>query len=421
MSRLGALVRRESRYLTLKQPPEAFWGSSYVSNRSSSGASVTEDTAIRHGDVYACVRVLADAAGSLPLIVYRRTAEGRTREPSHPVARLLANPAPGLLTRGLLVATIITHLNLYGNAFLLKRRSQGQLVPDWLGFIDPARIEIGISQREPFYNVAQAGDLLDGKRLTRDEVLHIKTNVTLDGVIGIPPITAKETLGLGMTLSEFAGTWFANGSTPSGVINVAGTLTNEAAETLRSRWEARHGGSRRGGTAVLEQGTTFQPITMSMLDAQFLEQRRMSATEIARIFRVPPWMIGADSGDPMTYSNVESQQLSFVTHSLRPWLVLIEDHLKADPDFFADDGELYPEFLLDALLRADSATRAAVYTQALAGKPWMTRNEVRERENLDHLESGDELDAALPTDPAAPTPPADAARSLFLNGAVAHG
>jgi len=132
---------------------------------------------------------------------------------------------------------------------------------------------------------------------------------------------------------------------------------------------------------VMAGEVEFLPISMPADDAQFLEQRKLSATEIARVFRVPPWMIGADAGSSMTYANVEQQALAFVTYSLRPWLILIEQALAADPDLCPPG--VYVEFLLDALLRADSATRSEVYARALDPiTGWMSREEVRRLENL---------------------------------------
>ena len=148
-------------------------------------------------------------------------------------------------------------------------------------------------------------------------------------------------------------------------------------------WNAQHAGVRNAHRiAVVTGAVEFLPVTMPMDDVEFLAQRKLSAVEIARIFRVPPWIIGADSGESMTYSNVEQQSLHFVTYSLRPSLVAIEQALSGDPDLFAARG--YCEFLLDALLRADSKTRAEVYALALdpiAG--WMSRDEVRRLENLE--------------------------------------
>ncbi len=115
---------------------------------------------------------------------------------------------------------------------------------------------------------------------------------------------------------------------------------------------------------------------------QFVEQRHLSTAEVARIFRIPVWMIGGTSGDSMTYSNTESQALSFVTFTLRPWLVAIEQAITGHSSLCR--GGVYVEFLLDALLRADSKTRAEVYALALdPAKGWMDRNEVRRLENLD--------------------------------------
>ena len=133
--------------------------------------------------------------------------------------------------------------------------------------------------------------------------------------------------------------------------------------------------------AVMAGEVEFLPISMPADDAQFLEQRKLSATEVARIFRVPPWMIGADAGSSMTYANVESQALAFVSYSLRPQLVLVEQALTADPDLFP--AGVYAEFLLDGILRADSSTRSEVYARALDPVTgWMSRQEVRKLENL---------------------------------------
>lgn len=155
-------------------------------------------------------------------------------------------------------------------------------------------------------------------------------------------------------------------------------------EEFEQAWNTRHQGTQNAHKIAIVTGgeVDFTALTMPLDDAQFLEQRKLSAVEVARVFRVPPWMIGADSGESMTYSNVEQEALHFVTYSLRPWLVCIEQAITADPDLCS--ARVYVEFLLDALLRADSATRAEVYTKALDPiTGWMNRDEVRRLENLD--------------------------------------
>lgn len=154
------------------------------------------------------------------------------------------------------------------------------------------------------------------------------------------------------------------------------------AAVVKEQWRGGHAGENAGGIAVVSGDIHFTPIAMSADDAEFIEARRLSATEIARAFRIPAWMISASDASSQTYSNVESQMLSFVMLSLRPWLTVIEQALAADRDLFS--ASLFPEFLIDGLLRADSKTRAEIYTAALDPLTgWMRRDEVRRRENLE--------------------------------------
>jgi HK97 family phage portal protein len=214
-------------------------------------------------------------------------------------------------------------------------------------------------------------------------VVHIKA-LSTDGLIGLSPVRqARVALGLSANLTTHAEQFFANDARPSGILKAPARMPDEDFKHLRESWELRQRGLHNAHRiAVVAGELEWQPIGMPLDDAQFLQQRKLSATEVARIFRVPPWVIGAEGGDSMTYSNVEMQSLHFVTYSLRPWLVVIEQALSADRDLFAVNQ--YAEFLLDGLLRADSATRAQVYTAALNPVTgWLSRSEVRRLENLD--------------------------------------
>lgn len=387
-----ALVERRS---TLRQPDQVLvdaltGGSTYA------GPAVNSSTALAHVDVFACVRVLAQSVGSLPLIVYRRTASGRERADDARVSRLLSAPMPGV-TQGGLFANVTAHLQLWGNAYVAKYRDASGGVAQ-LGLLDPSQMQVQVRGDEPFYRYAPLGD-----ELSRRDVLHVK-GFSVDGVYGVSPIgQARQTLGLGLALEEHAARFFSNGAHPSGVIQMPNSPTPEQVRMFRESWDAMHSGtSRAHRPAILVGGASWQPVGMPPEDAQFVEQRKLSTTQVCRVFGVYPWMVFGDSGDSLTYANVEQQQIAFVTHSLRPWLVTIEQALQADDDLFGSAATgLYPEFLIDALLRGDAATRAAVYAAATGGKPWMTRNEVRRAENLPALDGGDELDSA-PTVDAAP-------------------
>ena len=361
----------EDRALTAQTVPPALLAGS------APGPTVTPETALATADAYACVRALSDAAASLPLLAYRRTAAGRERFDG-PVADLLDQPAPAV-TQANLVAQIVAHLNLYGNAYLGKFRNAAGRV-EQLACLHPARVVPELRGGLPFYTVTGP----KGERSTHGpaDVIHIR-GLSVDGLVGLSPVRqCRQALGLSSTLTEHAARFFQNDARPSGILKVEHGDAGDVMQDLKARWEQGHTGMPNAHrVAILAGQVEFIPIGMPADDSQFLEQRKLSATEVARIFRVPPWVIGADSGSSMTYSNTEQQALAFVTYSLRPWLILVEQAITADPDLFP--AGTYCEFLIDALLRADSTTRATVYEKALNPVTgWMSRAEVRRLENL---------------------------------------
>lgn len=342
------------------------------------------DQAMRLADVYACVRVLADNVGSIPLVCYQRSDAGRVRDRVSIAARVLDRPSPAVTQAGLM-ASMTAHLVTAGEVMVAKVRNPlgdiGQL-----HVVDPRRVSVAVRGGEPEFRI-------DGKDtvFTRRDVLHVK-GMSFDGVRGVSPITqTRAALQAGLTMEEQAEAFTRNAATPVGALKVAGELSDEAADRLSAQWQATYGGRNRGRVAILEDGTEFQSISISPVDAQFVEQRKLSSTQIARIFRVPPYMIGAESGSSMTYSNVEQETLQLVTHTLRPWLVAIEQAFANDEDLFPVGSGRYPEFLIDAILRADTKTRYEAYSLALGGAAFMSVNEPRARENLPVVAGGDQV------------------------------
>lgn len=366
----------EDRALT--PPTEPAGGTTYFEPPTVTRA--TPHNALSIADAFACVRALADAASSLPLIVYRRRNTGRTRQLTGLLPRLISQPAPGA-TQAFLVGGLMAHLNLYGNAYIGKFRERDEITQ--LALIHPDLIVPEIENGEPVYSYnPRFGERR--QRLTTRDVIHVR-GLSTDGLNGLSPVRqARGILELSSQLAGHAGTFFTNDATPRGILKLQRFGDVDAqVEALRDAWDVSHRGlDNAHKVAVVAGDVDFEQLGMPLDDAQFLEQRKLSAVEVARIFRVPPWMIGAESGDSMTYANVESQSLAFAQYALRPWLVAIEQAISNDPDLAA--GNLYVEFLLDALLRADSKTRAEVYTRALDPiTGWMDRAEVRERENLE--------------------------------------
>lgn len=346
---------------------------------SSPTGSVTPANALAVADAYACVRVLADAAASVPLIAYRRTPSSRERVEGGRLVELLQRPAPATTQAGL-IGQIVAHLNLHGNAYIGKFRTGGEITQ--IALLDPARVQPEIRAGRPLYKLT--GPVGEQSIHGPDDIVHIRA-LSTDGLVGLSPVRqARTILGLSDQLAEHAATFFQNDGRPSGIVKLQRFGDVDAqVEELREAWNTQHAGTENAHRiAVIAGDVDFEALSMPLDDAQFLEQRKLSAVECARVFRVPPWMIGADSGESMTYSNVEQQALQFVTYSLRPWLVAIEQAISNDPDLCFE--RVYVEFLLDSLLRADHATRAEVYTKALDPVTgWMTRDEVRARENLE--------------------------------------
>jgi HK97 family phage portal protein len=344
--------------------------------------SVSKDAAMRIADVYSCIRCLADAAASVPLILYRRTTNGRERVTGGHTVDLLNHPAPAT-SQANLVGQAVAHLNSAGNCYFGKYKdADGQVVQ--LGLLDPCRVQVELKRGEPRYTLTSPQGLTTEHGT--DDILHVRA-LSTDGLLGLSPIgQCQVAMRVAAGAGQFIDSYLAEGFRPSGFIQVGHDAKYEQVEYLRESLRARHDGVTRMHRIGIFGGADMKwiPVTSTLGDAEFVEQRKLSTAEICRIFRVPPWMVGAPSGDSLTYSNVEQQQLAFVTHSLRPWLVLIEQAISNDPDLCRGPN-VYCEFLLDALLRADSATRAAVYTQALGDGThpgWMTRAEVRALENL---------------------------------------
>jgi HK97 family phage portal protein len=354
--------------------------------------SVTPTTALATADVWACVRALSDAAASLPLHVYRHQGDGRERVESR-TADLLRSPAPATTTANL-ISQLVAHLQLHGNGYVGKFRNQDGQVAQ-LALLHPDRVQPELRAGRPLYTVTGP----KGERSVHgpDDVTHVR-GMSTDGLVGLSPVRqCRVALGLSNQLAEHASQFFANDARPSGLLKTAGGHPDQL-DSLRAAWEEGHRGTANAHRiAVVSGEVDFTAIGMPPDDLQFIQQRKLSAVEVARIFRVPPHLIGADSGESMTYSNVESQALDFARYSLRPALVLIEQALSADRDLFGPRE--YVEFEMDGLLRADSSTRSEVYTRALDPiTGWMTRAEVRKLENLPPEPASADISTVRPVD-----------------------
>lgn len=394
------------------EPESTVWlRDAFHAASSPAGESVTVDRALTMDAVLACVRVLADSVAALPLRVYLRTPGGALSEQwSRPVSRLLRDEPNPEMSAADVWGMVTAHLNLYGNAYLGKTLAGGVVSALWP--IHPERVRVGRERGVKVFYV-RSEDGATERRHTAADVIHIR-GLGLDGLTGFSPIEmARVSIGAGLAMDTYQSGFWRNDATPRGTLNVAGKLSETAAERLSNRWRSLFGGPRNAGKVpVLEEGLTFTPISVSSQAAEFVESRRMTGQQVCRVFRVPPEMVGMDSGNSLTYSTVEGQGIHFERYSIRPWITRIEQALNRDRDLFPTEGRgVFCEFDTQSLLRADLRTRYEAYARGLTpASAFLTPNEVRRWERLPADPMFDRPSDS-PGDQAATTPeevPADA-------------
>ena len=367
---------------------------SFLFGQTSAGYAVNERSAMQVTAVYACVRILAEAIAGLPLGVYRYTENGsKEKVPDHPLYALLHDEPNPEMTSFIFRETMMSHLLLWGNAYAqIIRDGRGQvlgLYPLLPSKMDVSRADNG----ELVYTYSRGMDEYGSKKRTeqvelrRDDVMHIP-GLSFDGLIGYSPIAmAKNAIGMALATEEYGSTFFANGATPGGVLEHPGVVKDPA--HLRESWHAQFSGRNSHNVAVLEEGMTFHPMSIPPEEAQFLETRKFQIDEIARIFRVPPHMVG--DLEKSSFSNIEQQSLEFVKYTLDPWVIRWEQAMHQallKPD---EKPALFFKFNVDGLLRGDYQSRMNGYAVGRQNG-WLSANDIRELENMNHIsaeEGGD--------------------------------
>lgn len=320
----------------------------------------TIDSALRLAPVYASVRLISDQAASLPLKAYRQS--GDLREPMA-APELLRSPAPGV-SLFTWKQQAVSSMLLRGNAFGYITSFSGTAAKN-LVWLHPDKMQVDESTGIPIYRYN--GQMIDVSR-----VVHVPGLTVAGSCVGVSPITAFRTLiETGLSAQQFTRDWFANGG-PVGpgshLKNTEKTLTEDQAQQVKSRYRAS---VKSGDVMVTGSDWTLTPLTVKADDAAFVQTMRLNATQIASIYGIPPEMIGGETGTSLTYSTVELNSLNFVTYTLRPWLVRLEEALSAvmpQPQFC--------RFNVDALLRADTLSRYQAHEIALRAG-FMTVDEVR--------------------------------------------
>lgn len=355
---------------------------------SSSGKSVSQTSALSVTAVYSCVRILSEAIAGLPLHTYKyKGLNGKEKAVDHPLYLLLHDEPNPEMTSNATRETLMSHLLLWGNAYAqILRNGKGDVIA--LYPLSPNRMTVDRASNGRIYYTYSTSDDDNPKLkskgqvyLKAEDVLHIP-GLGFDGLVGYSPIAmARNAIGMAIACEEYGAKFFANGASPSGVLEHPSTIKNP--DKLRESWNSLFKGSSNSHQiAVLEEGLKYQPISISPNEAQFLETRKFQINEIARIFRIPPHMIG--DLEKSSFSNIEQQSLEFVKYTLDPWVTRWEQSIHRRLFKDSEKAEYFVKFNVDGLLRGDYASRMNGYATARQNG-WMSANDIRELENLNQI------------------------------------
>lgn len=363
-------------------------GYSFLFGRTTSGKPVNERTAMQTTAVYACVRILAEAVASLPLHVYEYQDDGGKKLVyDHPLYYLLHDEPNPEMTSFVFRETLMSHLLIWGNAY-------AQIIRDGAGRVLglypllPDKMEVQRDDKGNIYYVysrnsdenpmfKEYGNI----KLKAEDVLHIP-GLGFDGLIGYSPIAmAKNAVGMTLACEEYGASFFANGANPGGVLEHPGVLKDPS--KVRESWNSVYRGvSNAHKIAVLEEGMKYQQIGIPPEEAQFLETRKFQINEIARLYRIPPHMVG--DLDKSSFSNIEQQSLEFVKYTLDPWVIRWEQSLQRSLLLPGEKGKYFIKLNVDGLLRGDYQSRMNGYAVGRQNG-WFSANDIREMENMNPI------------------------------------
>jgi HK97 family phage portal protein len=345
---------------------------------------VNANTAQGVSAVYACVGAISETVASLPLILFKRDGEDRQRATDHPLYSVLHDQAneqqTALEFRELMQAWVLLRGNAYAK---IIRGNDGQVRE--LQPLSPDRVTVlRVGDGLGYEYTDHTGKV---ERLLSSEVLHLRHRLGDDGVLGVSPIAAaKGVIELAISERDHGVNTFKNATRLGGILKIPGKINPEQKASLAQSWSSQHGGSNAGRTAILEYGTEFQPISMTLEDAEWIAARAFSVTEVARLFRCPPTVIGDLTHG--NYSNSVEMARQFVTMTLRRHLVAWEQAISKQLLTPAGRRIYFAEHQVEGLLRGDATNRADFYTKGIQAG-WMLPSEARRLENLPTIEGID--------------------------------
>jgi phage portal protein BeeE len=331
-------------------------GYSFLFGRTTSGKPVNERTAMQTTAVYACVRILAEAVASLPLHVYEYQDDGGKKlVHDHPLYYLLHDEPNPEMTSFVFRETLMSHLLIWGNAY-------AQIIRDGAGRV------LGLYPLLP--------DKMEVQRDDKGNIYYVYSRNSDEN-----PTFKEYAVGMTLACEEYGASFFANGANPGGVLEHPGVLKDPS--KVRESWNSVYRGvSNAHKIAVLEEGMKYQQIGIPPEEAQFLETRKFQINEIARLYRIPPHMVG--DLDKSSFSNIEQQSLEFVKYTLDPWVIRWEQSLQRSLLLPGEKGKYFIKLNVDGLLRGDYQSRMNGYAVGRQNG-WFSANDIREMENMNPI------------------------------------
>src|SRR5665213_2675191 len=356
----------------------AAWGWLSGGHGSDSGEIVTPISAMQVSTVAACVKTISESIASLPLVIYERSNNGRQVAYNHALYHLLVDSPNDEMSSFSFWEWTVVSLCLHGNAYVqCQRDSQGAVIALWpllANLTTPVRMLDGsIAYRTTDGN--QQPRVLASK-----DVLHFLMS-SHDGLIGLSAIQqARQAIGLARAAERYGSHLFKNSSVPAIAITSPGKVPPEQKTTMRQDWETLQSGSNQHRVAILDNGFTIQTLGLSAEDSQFLQTRGYQRADIAAVFRIAPHLVG--STEKVSNSNLEQENLTLVTHTLRPWLCRLESEVRRKLFTTVLGLAAYvAEFDTAELVRGDTAAQSAALTAGIQGG-WLCPNEARHALNL---------------------------------------
>ncbi len=369
--------------------PNSLWGAGLdFELQNNSGTFIDEDNIYKLAGVSAAVSLIAGTISTLPLDAWVRR-DGQ---------KLLMRPKPdwvnrpdiSFVDRTPFISSIIASLMLDGNAFIRVFRDEEGL-PINLTVLNPTKVKVERNRvGRVIFTYTE-----DNKKYTSDQILHIVESVMRPGQVrGVSRVDAmKDALGLGLALDSYAQRFFGQGASGNYALVTPATLTEEQAKALAKSVDARHGGWRKAHkTMVLHSGLDIKDIGVNPEESQLLDSRRMFIEDLCRIWNIPSHMMNLPG--TQTYSSIEATQIEFVTHTLRPYVAIIENTLSTLLQVYPNGAGAFLEFNMNALLRGDVQSRFTAYSQGIQAGI-LTANDARVAEGLSKIDGGDVLRVPL--------------------------